>query len=557
MRKIILLSALIFSAAVSAEAKDDNDFRSKIRLAMVFGFDEIKTEDIITPSTATILYTDSDQKGADIGALSVPINSTDKPITYSSDNPSITVDEYGHVTSDGQTAQANITISCGDIKKTYPVYATSSIRKFTLSDTEINMFADMSEPYQLTVDSDPASLDPDIINWYSGDTSVATVDDNGLVIPNGVGTTSIYAELADGSRTAKCTVYVGLYNVTTKAVFITNAVDKIRLGSDYSLSSYVYPDTVKDKSVKWSSSNSNIISVDQNGTIRGVEVGTAAITVESSNGKKDSFDIEVVPQNDKDTNMKVVSKSVSERIAELSSKPQFTKYDYTLNEFAEFQYALSPVKYSENRRAEKDEVLEALSPSSHANGYGKYQFIDLSQSNNVSVETLNNYLHGKGVLEGKGQQFKDAAAANNISELYLVTHACLETGNGFSELASGVNVNGTVVYNMYGIGAYDANAVKYGSEYAYAQGWTDVDKAIAGGAAWISSNYINNSGYKQNTLYKMRWNPDSPGKHQYATDIDWATAQAKTLKTMFDSFPNAELSYEIPLFKGEKEFELK
>ena len=557
MKKIILLSALIISAAISAEAKNDNDFRSKIRLAMVFSFDEIKTEDIITPSTATIIYTDSDQNSADIGALSVPINSTDKPITYSSDNPSITVDDHGHVTSDGQTAQANITISCGDIKKTYPVYATSSIRKFALSDTEINMFADMSEPYQLTIDSDPVSLDPDIINWYSGDTSVATVDDNGLVIPNGVGTTSIYAELADGSRTAKCTVYVGLYNVTTKAVFITNAVDKIRLGADYSLSSYIYPDTVKDKSVKWSSSDSNIISVDQNGIIRGAETGTATITVESSNGKKDSFDIEVVPPNDKDTNMKVVSKSVSERIAELSSKPQFTKYDYTLNEFAEFQYSLSPVKYSEDRRAEKEEVLEAVSPSSHASGYGKYQFIDLSQSNNVSVETLNNYLHGKGVLEGKGQQFKDAAAANNISELYLVTHACLETGNGFSELASGVDVNGTVVYNMFGIGAYDSNAVKYGSEYAYAQGWTDVDKAISGGAAWISANYINNSSYKQNTLYKMRWNPDSPGKHQYATDIDWATAQAKTLKTMFDSFPDAELSYEIPLFKGENEFELK
>ncbi len=557
MKKIILLSALIISAAISAEAKNDNDFRSKIRLAMVFSFDEIKTEDIITPSTATIIYTDSDQNSADIGALSVPINSTDKPITYSSDNPSITVDDHGHVTSDGQTAQANIAISCGDIKKTYPVYATSSIRKFALSDTEINMFADMSEPYQLTIDSDPVSLDPDIINWYSGDTSVATVDDNGLVIPNGVGTTSIYAELADGSRTAKCTVYVGLYNVTTKAVFITNAVDKIRLGADYSLSSYIYPDTVKDKSVKWSSSDSNIISVDQNGIIRGAETGTATITVESSNGKKDSFDIEVVPPNDKDTNMKVVSKSVSERIAELSSKPQFTKYDYTLNEFAEFQYSLFPVKYSENRRAEKEEVLEAVSPSSHASGYGKYQFIDLSQSNNVSVETLNNYLHGKGVLEGKGQQFKDAAAANNISELYLVTHACLETGNGFSELASGVDVNGTVVYNMFGIGAYDSNAVKYGSEYAYAQGWTDVDKAISGGAAWISANYINNSSYKQNTLYKMRWNPDSPGKHQYATDIDWATAQAKTLKTMFDSFPDAELSYEIPLFKGEKEFELK
>lgn len=557
MKNLILLFLMTFVSITTVTAKENIDFYSKISLAPVFGFEDIKTEDIITPSEATILYVDKGSKTASIGAVTVPLNSTDKPITYSSDNPCITVDEKGNVTSDGQQAYANITIKCGDIEKIHPVYATNSISKFSLSDSELNMFADMPEPYNLTIESDPSQIDPAVIKWYSGDNSVAHVDNNGRVIPNGVGTTSIYAELADGSRTAKCTVYVGLYNVTTKAVFITNAVNKIRLGSDYSLSSYIYPDTVKDKSVKWYSSNNTVLSVDDSGNIRGVELGTATITVETSCGKKDSFDIEVVPANEKNVNMNIVSKSVAERISELSSKPQFIKYDYTLDEFTDFQFALSPVKYSENRYAERNEIKEAVNPASHASGYGKYQFINLAEQNNVSVETLNNYLNGKGILEGKGQQFKDAASANGISELYLVTHACLESGDGSSRLSTGVEINGTVVYNIFGIGAYDSNAVKYGSEYAYSQGWTDIDKAIAGGAAWISANYINNKIHQQNTLYKMRWNPDSPGKHQYATDIDWAISQAKIIKTMFDSFPDADLIYEIPLFKNEKEFALK
>src|SRR5699024_1624956 len=97
-----------------------------------------------------------------------------------------------------------------------------------------------------------------LVRWYSGDESIVHVDQNGTVIPNGVGTTSVYAETADGEHTAKCTVYVGLYDVSTKAVFITNAVDKIRIGSDYSLSAYVYPETVRDKSVIWSSSDSTV-----------------------------------------------------------------------------------------------------------------------------------------------------------------------------------------------------------------------------------------------------------------------------------------------------------
>ena len=122
-----------------------------------------------------------------------------------------------------------------------------------------------------------------------------------------------------------------------------------------------------------------------------------------------------------------------------------------------------------------------------------------------SADVLDNYLKGKGVLSGKGKQFKEAADKYGISELYLVTHACLETGDGFSTLASGVLVNGVTVYNVFGIGAYDENAVKYGSEYAYNYGWTSIDEAIDGGAAWISANYINNPHYRQNTLYKMRW----------------------------------------------------
>jgi type VI secretion system secreted protein VgrG len=80
-------------------------------------------------------------------------------------------------------------------------------------------------------------------------------------------------------------------------------------------------------------------------------------------------------------------------------------------------------------------------------------------------------------------------------------------------------------------------------------GWTSPEKAIDGGAKWISEKYINNSDYAQNNLYKMRWNPASPGTHQYATDVNWAVAQTSSMKKMFDNFPAANLSYDIPKFK--------
>lgn len=80
-------------------------------------------------------------------------------------------------------------------------------------------------------------------------------------------------------------------------------------------------------------------------------------------------------------------------------------------------------------------------------------------------------------------------------------------------------------------------------------GWTTPEKAIEGGAKWISEQYINNPNYQQNTLYEMRWNPASPGKHEYATDIGWAVKQTTSIMKMYSNFPGATLKFDIPSYK--------
>src|SRR5699024_4528100 len=101
-------------------------------------------------------------------------------------------------------------------------------------------------------------------------------------------------------------------------------------------------------------------------------------------------------------------------------------------------------------------------------------------------------------------------------------------------LATGIKVNGKTVYNMFGIGAVDSDPERLGAKTAYEQGWFTVEDAIIGGAKWISSSYINNPYYQQDTLYKMRWNPLQPGTHQYATDVAWAYKQTNRLTTLLD-----------------------
>lgn len=46
----------------------------------------------------------------------------------------------------------------------------------------------------------------------------------------------------------------------------------------------------------------------------------------------------------------------------------------------------------------------------------------------------------------------------------------------------------------------------------------------------------------------MRWNPDKPGTHQYASDVGWPQKQANTIKTIMDEFPEAQLVFDIPQY---------
>ncbi|SDC05490.1 bifunctional autolysin [Terribacillus halophilus] len=181
----------------------------------------------------------------------------------------------------------------------------------------------------------------------------------------------------------------------------------------------------------------------------------------------------------------------------------------------------------------------------------RFQFLDLTRASDADAATLNKYLKGKGTLEGQGQAFIDAAKLYGINDVYLVSHATLETGNGTSTLAQGVKYNGTTVYNMYGVGAYDSCPIDCGAKRAYDEGWTTPYLAIVGGAQYIGDGYINSG---QNTLYKMRWNPEAMDKtgtfgKQYATDIGWASKQVSTMYNLYQNLGIYTLYLDIPNYR--------
>ncbi|WP_418889109.1 SH3 domain-containing protein [Peptostreptococcus porci] len=179
-------------------------------------------------------------------------------------------------------------------------------------------------------------------------------------------------------------------------------------------------------------------------------------------------------------------------------------------------------------KASTEELTYYMNPQNHTSYSGMMQFLALdSYSNDLTVDQLNSYLNkyckSGNVFHNQGQAFINAAKKNNINVLYLVAHSMIETGYGTSKLASGVQYNGKTVYNFFGIGAVDGNALAGGSATAYKNGWTSVAAGIDGAATWISQRYIHNSQYNQNTLYEMKWSTGFTW-HQYASDISWPKA---------------------------------
>ncbi len=118
----------------------------------------------------------------------------------------------------------------------------------------------------------------DKCTWSSTDTSVATVDENGLISAVGVGSCIINCKISD-EFISKCIVNVKL---PAESVEISAEKSSIYVGGSVTLKAELTPQDTTD-TVEWSSSDAGIATVTSNGVVKGVSGGTAVITLKVTN----------------------------------------------------------------------------------------------------------------------------------------------------------------------------------------------------------------------------------------------------------------------------------
>lgn len=139
------------------------------------------------------------------------------------------------------------------------------------------------ESATLTATIYPANASNSKITWKSSKTNVATVKD-GLVTSVSPGTTTIQAITNDGYYIASCEVKVTSSEASTipvEKVTLSEESATLKVGDTQMLTATVYPDNATNKTVSWSSSDTEIVEVTVNGLLFAVAPGTAVITVTS------------------------------------------------------------------------------------------------------------------------------------------------------------------------------------------------------------------------------------------------------------------------------------
>ena len=237
-----------------------------------------------------------------IKATVTPENAEDKDVVWESlDTSVVTVDQKGNVTAvaDGTTfvkcslkSNPKVFASCEATVLIYepPKPATIKATSITVEPKVLNLNTNDYFVGYLEYKILPENSDETDVVWESDNPEVATVSEDGQVVANGVGTTTIrcYIE-TNPSLSATCTVNVkgSTEPEVVKVSGITlNPSEGLKLveGNSSKITATVAPSNATNSSVKWVSSSPDVATVDDNGNVTAIKAGSTTVTCTAVDG---------------------------------------------------------------------------------------------------------------------------------------------------------------------------------------------------------------------------------------------------------------------------------
>lgn len=236
-----------------------------------------------------------------------PDNTTDKSVVWSSSDTTVaSVDQNGTVVAllgkyDGQSVVITAASNGITASKQLKIYSG----KIQLSNYSRDM--GVGEQQQLSYTTNPSDKEFDVL-WTSSDTTVLKVDESGMITAISQGTAKVTGMVKGSSDKTSVSITVHYYDV--KEIIIMAGPDNdgwtlgdtILVGEKKHLTVSFYPQNATDKTIMWTSSDTTIAKVDNDGyviAIKGCFAGeSVVITASANNGEYDSVSLVIKDTED-------------------------------------------------------------------------------------------------------------------------------------------------------------------------------------------------------------------------------------------------------------------
>ena len=265
----------------------------------------------VYPSTASLAIGETRQ----LSCSFTPSDAT-SDITWSTSASSVaTVNSSGLVTAKGEgtatiTAKsANGLSSSCEVTVYKPVVTSIKLSQSTMT-------LPVGDSQKLTYTVTPANALYSVsVSWSTNNNSVATVSGLGLVTAIAPGTARITVKTENG-RTDQCVVTVP---AVPKSISLPSDLT-LSLHQQYQLTCSVSPSNAMT-SFTWSSSDTEIVSVTEDGLLTALGVGEAVVTATSNNGLTATCHVTVTPPK---YELVVLTKDSQKTVFDFAEKPKIT-----------------------------------------------------------------------------------------------------------------------------------------------------------------------------------------------------------------------------------------
>lgn len=229
-----------------------------------------------------------------------PIDADNRNVTWRSINTRIAeVDSNGKITAKapGKTTII-VTTEYGGKTATCDVIVNKVLIPVTgISLNKTSITLDKNQKEILLASIEPANADNRNLRWTSSNTAVATVEQNGEVTARGSGNAIITVTTDDANKTATCEVTVNREQKYVTDVSLNKTILNLEINQTETLVAQIAPVDADNKNVTWTSSNTEIATVEPNGEVTARGYGNAFIRVTTEDGEKTATCEVIVREN--------------------------------------------------------------------------------------------------------------------------------------------------------------------------------------------------------------------------------------------------------------------